>query len=560
MLQPEDAAVDVSTEDKTLAISSLADKNVSENLDGTHVSAEETESASQSPLDKKMWSTISAFMVSILLANLDQTIVATALPRIASQFDKLSQSAWVATSYLLTFAGLMLFQGQLLTLAPAKHVYLCSLIVFGIGSLICAVARSFPVLIFGRAFAGTGGAGVVNAVLIIIAQNSRIEDRTMLFSLLGMMHALASIVGPLIGGAFTDHVTWRWCFFINLPFVGVIMVAVFFFLKTRRALGRERDEPARRFELLYMLDWVGAVLSLAAVVALLLPLQWGGATYAWDSAVIIALFVVSGVLMILFVTWEYYKGSSALLPLRLFLSRTQVGTTLESAFIGLGLLNGTYYLPLWYQAQGHSATKSGVDILPFMLSVIIASIASGAIIKMTGRYWHVLVLSPLLCSIGAGLLSSLTISTPNSHAIGFQILYGVGVGGAMQNVFIACQAEWEGQDGLLAQATTVLTFTQVLGGVAGVSISGTIFTNLLRTNLRVYAPQLPAALVVAVEQSVTAIAEVAPDMRAAVLHAYTFSISRVFLIGVPAGALASLSGMLVRNIRLQDGKTSEGVS
>ncbi|GBE78990.1 Efflux pump roqT [Sparassis crispa] len=556
MLQPEDTAV----EDEMQGTQSASDKNVSEKLEGDRISVEDTNSASQPPLDKKMWTTVSAFMVSILLANLDQTIVATALPRIASQFDKLSQSAWVTTSYLLTFAGLMLFQGQLLTLAPAKYIYLCSLIVFGIGSLICAVARSFPVLIFGRAVAGTGGAGVVNAVLVIIAQNSRIEDRTMLFSLLGMMHALASIVGPLIGGTFTDHVTWRWCFFINLPFVGVIMVAVFFFLKTRRALGRERDEPARRFELVRRLDWVSAVLSLASVVALLLPLQWGGATYAWDSAVIIALFVVSGVLMVSFVAWEYYRGSSALLPLRLFLSRTQVGTPLESAFIGLGLLNGTYYLPLWYQAQGHSATKSGVDILPFMLSVIIASIVSGAIIKMTGRYWHVLVLSPLLCSIGAGLLSSLTLNTPNSHAIGFQIIYGVGIGGAMQNVFITCQAEWEGRDGLLAQATTVLTFTQNLGGVIGVSISGMIFTNLLRTNLHVYAPQLPAMLAMAVEQSVTAITEVAPDMREAVLHAYTLNISRVFLIGVPAGALASLSGMLVRNMRLQDGKAAEVTS
>lgn len=516
---------------------------------GSIVPAEPTDApALPPPLDKKMWSTISAFMVSILLANLDQTVVATALPRIASQFDMLSQSAWIATAYLLTFAGLMLFQGQLLTLAPGKWVYLGSLVVFGIGSLICAVAESFPVLIFGRAVAGSGGAGVVNAVLVIIAQNSRLEDRTMLFSLLGMMHALASIVGPLIGGAFTDHVTWRWCFYINLPFVGVVMAAVFFFLPSNPPSAKPTSSASSRFSwfpslsAVLALDWVGAFLSLAAVVLLLLPLQWGGATYAWSSPQVIALLVLAAVFCIVFICWEWFMREKALMPLRLFASRTQVGTTLESAFIGLGLLNGTYYLPLWYQAMGRSATNSGVDILPFMLAVIIASILSGAVIKMTGRYWHVLVLSPLLCSVGAGLLSSLKLGQPNSYAIGYQILYGVGVGGALQNVYIACQAEWDGRDALLAQATTVLTFAQVLGGAAGVSISGTIFTNLLRTNLRAYAPTLSPALAAAVEASVTAIGEVSAEggLREAVLVAYTRAVSRVFLIGVPAGALASL--------------------
>ncbi|KDQ59779.1 hypothetical protein JAAARDRAFT_33346 [Jaapia argillacea MUCL 33604] len=490
-------------------------------------------------------------MISLLLVNLDQTIVATALPRIASQFDALTQAAWIATAYMLTLAGFMLMLGQVLTIAPAKYVYLCSIFVFEVGSLICGAAPSFNVLVFGRAIAGCGGGGVVNSVLVIIAQTTRIEDRPLLYGILGGVYALASIVGPLLGGAFTDHVSWRWCFYVNLPFGALAIAVVFLFLPSRPALGSNNEESLNQMTWYRRLDWLGGILCLGTVVSLLLPLQWGGTTHPWNSPVIIALFCVFAVVLVAWIIWEWRRSKAAILPLMLFKRRSQLGATLESFFIGMGMLNGTYYLPLWYQAKGQSSTSSGISILPFMISLITASMVSGGMIKFTGRYWHLLVISPLLALVGSVLLSTLHVDTPNSHAIGFQILYGIGLGGALQNVFIAVQAEWAKEEHMVPQATTVLTFGQVTGGVLGIAIGGTIFSNQLEKNLHVYAPDLPANLATAVEQSVNAISLVEASMRPLVLRAYTESINRVFLLGIPAAALASLSGFLVRNISLK---------
>lgn len=491
-------------------------------------------------------------LMSILLIALDQTIVATALPVIASKFDAFNQVTWIASGYFLTQAGCMLTYGQLLAIAPTKWVYLTAVVLFEIGSLFCAVATTMEFLIFGRAFAGVGAAGIFVSVLSIIAQVTRLEQRPVLFGTFGAVFALASVIGPLLGGAFTDHVSWRWCFYINLPFGAITVATIVFLTPKRPAMGGAQYDGKTTFQKWLSLDWVGSVLALGMVTSLLLPLQWGGNERAWSDKTVIALFCVFGVLLAAFLSWEWKMGDRAILRTAMFTRRTQIGTCLEAFFVMLTLLLGTYYLPVYFQVtKGHTATKSGIDILPFMLSVVVMAGASGGVINATGRYWPFLLCSPLITSVGAGLLYTLDINSGSGKEIGYQILLGVGVGGALQNTIIAIQAEYAHEEELIPQGSSLVTFTQLIGGIIGIAIAGSVLANQLGKYLFLYAPDLPHGIAVAVRQSVSVIRTLPLDQQEPVIRAYLKALNSVFLIGVPAGVLASLSALFTKNYNIK---------
>ncbi|CAE6445460.1 unnamed protein product [Rhizoctonia solani] len=500
----------------------------------------------------RLFAVFTGMLMSILLIALDQTIVATALPIIASKFDAFDQVTWIASGYFLTQAGLMLTYGQLLSIASTKWVYLAAVVLFEIGSLFCAVAPNMEFLIFGRAFAGVGAAGIFVSVLSIIAQVTRLEQRPALFGTFGAVFALSSVVGPLLGGAFTDHVSWRWCFYINLPFGAITVVTIIFLTPNRAPLGGDQYEGKTTLQKWISLDWAGSILALGMVTALLLPLQWGGNERPWNDKVVIALFCVFGVLLPAFIAWEYKLGDRAIMRTSMFRRRTQIGTCLEAFFVMLALLLGTYYLPIYFQvAKGHSATRSGIDILPFMLSVVIAAGGSGGVINSTGRYWPFLVGSPLLISVGSGLLYTLDINSGSGKEIGFQILLGVGIGGALQNTVIAIQAEYAHEEELIPQGSSLVTFTQLIGGIIGIAIAGSILANQMIKYLAIYAPDLPQEVANAVRQSVSLIFTLPAEQQEPVIRAYLKALNSVFLIGVPTGVLASLSALFVKNYNLK---------
>ncbi|EJD43057.1 MFS general substrate transporter, partial [Auricularia subglabra TFB-10046 SS5] len=367
-----------------------------------------------------------------------QTIVSTALPRIVSQFNGLSQVTWVVSAYLLTQAGFMLTGGQLLTIVPTKIIFLLAISVFEIGSLICAVASSMEVLIFGRAFAGLGAAC--------------------------MSHR-----GKRLSGVLTSVGSWRWCFYINLPFGGLAIATVSLFLRSHKTRVKPGTEHLTQREKWKKVDIVGSFLCLGMVTSLLLPLQWGGNTKPWNDKVVIALFCVFGVLLAMFVAWEARMGENAILPFSLIGQAAQLGICIEAFFIMVAMLLVVYYLPLWYQAQGHTATQSGIGSAPVSLTTVLVAMLTGVVINFTGRYWPWLVVSPLLISVGSGLLYTIDESTANAKVIGYQILMGVGAGGAIQNVLIAVQAEHADQEHMVPQATATVTWTQLLGGIIGIA-------------------------------------------------------------------------------------------
>ncbi|KAH0825810.1 MFS general substrate transporter [Lanmaoa asiatica] len=502
-------------------------------------------------------------LIAVLLITLDQTIVATALPRIVSTFNALSNVTWVVTAYYLTQGGCMLVIGQVLMLSRKKYIFLASITLFEIGSLICAVAESMPVLIFGRAVAGCGAAGyyvplisitffliktlsiyrIQISVATIIPDITPLEKRPMLFAMFGGVLGISTVAGPILGGAFTDHLTWRWCFWINLPCGAIAVLLVLVFLKTSPPSVPVDSLGGRSMWL--RIDWIGAALVIGFFTSLLLPLQWGGNTKPWNSPTVIALFVVSGVLLVLFLAWERYKGKEAMIPLAITSNRTSLGCAI-SGFLGyFALMLAT--VPITWQHCDQLGPRH--PAVPDLRDSCCGSRwryrdRKQNKLQKTGRYWWFLLLAPSLTAIGSGLLYTLNANSPSARLTGYQILYGTGVGLVFQNVIVAVQAEYANDESLVPQATAFVSFCQILGGIVSISMAGSIFANELPRELQIYAPDLTSAMLSAILQSVSAI-QLLPtaELQAQVIAAYAQSLDPVFVLGAPAAGLASFSAL-----------------
>ncbi|KAK2594895.1 hypothetical protein QQS21_007394 [Conoideocrella luteorostrata] len=508
---------------------------------------------------KKLAIAFTARLLALLLIALDQTILSTALPRIASDFNAFSQQGWVAASFVLTQTTFILFFSQLLRVYPAKYVLIVSVVIFEVGSALCGAAQNVNTLIGGRSVSGVGAAGVLTGILQVMAQATRLEDRPMLFSLFESVFALASIVGPLVGGALTDHVTWRWCFYINLPIGGVSIAAISFLVDAPPPLGSEGYDrsPRTLWRHTTALDWIGAVLSLGAVTSLVLGLQWGGNEKAWKAAEVVVCLVLAPVLTAAFIFWERHMGDKAMVPLAIFKrGRSIYFICFFAIFNRFVYLIFTYYIPIYYQAgRHHSATKSGVDLLPLMLSVVISILVSGQLVSRYGRYWPYLVGGPVVGALGAGLMYTVTTSGSNGAVIGYQILVGICIGTTMQNILFAMQAEFDDTPKLISQATGMVNFCQFLGGTIGLAIAEATFSSELVRNLHNYAPEAPIALI---QQSPLLIYSVVPDALVPdVVRAYVKSLSIVFIIGVPANLLSLAFALFISNINIKKKSPTE---
>ncbi|KAE8344598.1 hypothetical protein BDV24DRAFT_171614 [Aspergillus arachidicola] len=518
--------------------------------------SDQQESEPQYPGPLKLTLIIISLNLAMFLVGLDNTIISSAIPKITDQFHALGDVGWYASAYLLTNCAFQLIWGKLFTFYVVKWVYLTALFIFELGSLICAVAPSSTALIVGRAIAGIGGGGVGNGSFLLIAHCVPPRQRPAFIGMMGSMYGIASIAGPLMGGAFTDNISWRWCFYINLP-LGVLPAVIITFL-IAPFRGSKKGEVGFLNQLKQM-DLPGTACLLPGVICLLLALQWGGSAYPWNNGRIIALFVLAGLLFITFIVIEYISGDRATVPGRVFSNRNVWGSALFGSCVTAGFFLLLYYIPIWLQAvKGASAIKSGIMNLPMLLGSVIFSLLGGTLTSVIGYYMPFAYLTVILMSIGSGLLSTLKVDSGHAQWIGYQFLVGAGVGSGLQTAFAAPQCVLPLED--IPIGTAVVIFTENLSAAVFVSVAQNVFSNQLRTNLATYVPEADTSAILS--GGATDIENLVPqELYQAVLFAYNKALDQTFYVGVAVSCCAvfGVLGMQWVSVKKKDHTPSESI-
>ncbi|KAI1384991.1 putative efflux pump [Hypoxylon trugodes] len=484
------------------------------------------EDGTEYPTGAKLVLIALALCLSVFLMALDNSIITTAIPKITDAFHSLPDVGWYGSAYLLTTAALQLLFGKFYTFLSIKWVYLTAIGIFELGSLICGVAQNSVTLIIGRAVAGSGSAGIMSGALLILAHSVPLAKRPMYTGLIASMYGVASVAGPLLGGVFTDKVTWRWCFYINLPIGAVtILVILLFFPAPVQAIPKDETlmERFKRF------DPIGTILFMPAIICLLLALQWGGTKYPWSNGRIIGLFVVFGVLFIAFLYVQHIQQENATVPPRIMKKRTIWASSLFSFGVGSGFFIFIYYVPIWFQSvQGVSAVESGIRNLPMLISVVVFAMGAGVLVTIFGYYAPFMIIGTVLMSIGGGLLSTWKPDASSGVWIGYQILFGAGVGMAMQQPLMAVQTVLDIKD--VPTGTSILVFVQTVGGALFVSVGQTVFSNKLVQELAANVPSIDPNVILnagATNLQHSLPADVIPN----VIISYSNALTTAFIVG-----------------------------
>lgn len=497
----------------------------------------EEERLARMPQGVRLYLLMLGLFMAVYVVSLDQTIVSPAIPIISNQFHALADVGWYGSAYFATSTALQPLYGRLYRL-NLKWPYVSCLVIFEVGSLICALAKNSKMFIVGRAIAGVGVAGGYIGTLTIVAASVPLNKVPIWSGMIGAVYGMGAITGPLIGGVFTSEVTWRWCFYLSLPLGGVTILVVFLFFHPphRNPMGNKTI-----LQLLFSLDISGAILTLAAMVCLLLALQDGGISKDWNTSREIGLLVGAGAIAIAFVLNEYLMKDDAMIPLRILTGRTIGFGAIANFGIGASYFSAAIFLPIFFQLRGSSSIRSGVQLLPLVCGVIFAVTVAGGSTPAIGYVQPALFFGAICGIVGAGLFQLFDAGTSQPYWIGVEFLFGLGIGAAFQMPFIISQTVGKGLE--TEVGSSIVIFFQTLGGALTVAASQSIFANIFKHEINnLTIPGLnQAAIIAAGETGFRNL--VTPEQLGPVLDASMVAVRAAFIptvVGIGIALLASL--------------------
>ena len=479
---------------------------------------------------------LAALMLTLLLAALDQTIVSTALPTITSDLGGLNHLSWVVTAYLLASTVSTPIWGKISDLYGRKLMLQSAVVVFVVASALAGLSQTMGQLIATRALQGLGGGGIMVLVMAVIADLIPPRERGRYAGLFGAVFGLASILGPLLGGFFTEQLSWRWIFYINLP----LGIAAFAILGAVLHLPRHRER--------HSIDWLGASLLVAGVTALLLVTVWGGQEYDWLSPQIIGLTVGGTIALALFV-WQEHRAREPIVSMALFRDKVFTITSGIGFVVGFAMFGSIVYLSIYLQVvYGSTPTEAGLQLLPLMVGMLVTSIGSGLLITRFGRYKIFPIVGTALATVGLLLFSRLGSDTPYWQIALAMLILGTGLGNVMQVLVLAVQNSVPQRE--IGSATSASTFFRSIGGSFGTAVFGAVWTARLAVELAGVAPGGSAPIGEATG-SLDALRSLPPAIQDEVLDAFARAIDTTFLVAVPIMIVAFVLALFLPEVPLR---------